>query len=318
MPEIQPLEPVSLRKAWPHEAHDFTPWLAENIDRLGEKLNLSLEQVQSEVTLPRVGRVDICARQSGTDARVVIENQLEESDDSHCLRLLGYAAGAEASILVWVARDFTAYHKSILEWLNESDNIDIYAVTVRAFRVGEALAADFETVVEPSVDRSGRPYQEKKRPVTRYAEFYRPLVAQLRNSELLPMGKGGWRGRYRSFQTGYAGSLYATSWPEEQPRVYLFLFGNGYQQRYEELRCHRAKIGEKVEGDILWQRNEDSAWVMLEHRGAVSWTASEEGLEGVRQWMARSLLQLRDALQPHLDSLMQANDAAGVEVECAG
>ena len=65
MPEIQPLEPVKLREAWRHEAHDFTPWLAENIDRLGGKLNLRLEQVQAEVTLPRVGRVDLCARQAG-------------------------------------------------------------------------------------------------------------------------------------------------------------------------------------------------------------------------------------------------------------
>ena len=142
MPEIQPLEPVSLREAWPNEARDFTPWLADNIHLLGGKLDLRLEQVRTEVTLPGAGRVDICAEQAGTDAKVVIENQLAESDDSHCLRLLGYAANAEANILVWVARAFTAYHKSILEWLNDADTIHVYAVTVRAYRVGEALAAD--------------------------------------------------------------------------------------------------------------------------------------------------------------------------------
>ena len=61
---------------------------------------------------------------------VVIENQLEQSDDSHCLRLLGYAATAEAYILVWVAQHFTTYHRSILNWVNEADTIDVYAVTV--------------------------------------------------------------------------------------------------------------------------------------------------------------------------------------------
>ena len=34
--------------------------------------------------------MDICAQQAEPDARVVIENQFEESDDSHCLRLLGF------------------------------------------------------------------------------------------------------------------------------------------------------------------------------------------------------------------------------------
>ena len=42
--------------------------------------------------MPEAGRVDIIAQQVSTMAKVVIENQLEVSDDSHCLRLLGYAA----------------------------------------------------------------------------------------------------------------------------------------------------------------------------------------------------------------------------------
>ena len=88
MTEIQPLEAVSLREAWPNEASDFTPWLVENIGLLGERLHLEL--VRKEVTLPGdAGRVDILAQQLGTGANVVIENQLEQSDDSHCLRLLG-------------------------------------------------------------------------------------------------------------------------------------------------------------------------------------------------------------------------------------
>ena len=84
----------------------------------------------------RGGRVDILARQTGTGDKVVIENQLGSSDDSHCLRLLGYAANAEANTLVWVARDFSEYHQSILRWLNSSDTIGVYAVKVNAYLKG--------------------------------------------------------------------------------------------------------------------------------------------------------------------------------------
>ena len=31
------LRRVSLREVWPHEAQDFTPWLAENIDVLNKR-----------------------------------------------------------------------------------------------------------------------------------------------------------------------------------------------------------------------------------------------------------------------------------------
>ena len=195
------------------------PWLAEHIGRLGDTLNLRLERVQTEVRLPGAGNVDICARQAETDAIVVIENQLGESDDSHCLRLLGYAANAEANILVWVARSFTAYHRSILEWLNQADDINVYAVTVRVYRVGEALAADFQTVVEPL--ELPPPDSGPKTATTLYAEFYRPLVARLRQRGVQPVGKGGWRGQWRSFQTGYPDAVYATGFGEGKARVFL-------------------------------------------------------------------------------------------------
>ena len=105
------LEPVSLRQVWPDEARDFTPWLADNLHLLGAELNLALELVEVEATLPEAGRVDIIAQQVSTMAKVVIENQLEVSDDSHCLRLLGYAANADANILVWVARSTNAWEQ---------------------------------------------------------------------------------------------------------------------------------------------------------------------------------------------------------------
>ncbi|WP_419940269.1 hypothetical protein [Candidatus Palauibacter sp.] len=311
------LKPVSLREAWPNEARDFTPWLAQHIDQLGAKLDLRLERVRVEVTLPGAGRVDICAQQAETGAQVVIENQLGESDDSHCLRLLGYAANAEASILVWVARNFTPYHQNILEWLNEADTIHVYAVTVRAYRVGDALAANFRTVVEPPEAQQGPPSSAGKNANTLYAEFYRPLVARLRQRGVRPVGKGGWRGRWRSFETGHRGAVYGAVLHEGKARVFLSLNGSGHQQRYRTLLRHRGEIDGSVEGTVLWREGSEGAWdsrVMLGSDEAVSLTGPVEDLETARQWMADNLLSLRDAVQAHLDQVMGAEDADPDEV----
>ncbi|MXZ25716.1 MAG: hypothetical protein F4Y80_12825 [Caldilineaceae bacterium SB0665_bin_21] len=318
MLEIQPLKRVSLREAWPDEARDFTPWLASNIDLLGDKLDLKLEQVQTEVTLPGAGRVDIYARQANTEAKVVIENQLGGSDDSHCLRLLGYAANAEANILVWVARAFTPYHKNILQWLNDADTIHVYAVTVRAYRVGEALAADFHMVVEPPQPQPGPSRSASKNSNTLYAEFYRPLVARLRRRGVRPVGKGGWRGQWRSFQTVHPDAIYATQALDgETARVFLYLKGPDRQQKYRFLLRHREEIDGKVNGAI-WGKEGGGFWdncVALDSDETVSLTSSEEKLEIMYQWMTDNLLLLKDALQPHLDRLMQAEGAASGAVE---
>lgn len=302
MPEINALEPVSLRRVWPDEARDFTPWLADNLNLLGAKLNLALELVEVEATLPEAGRVDIIAQQVSTKARVVIENQLEESDDSHCLRLLGYAANADANILVWVARDFTAYHRSILSWLNESDSIAVYAVAVRAYRVGGAVAADFRLIVEPPQSQPGTVSTSTGMNTnTYYANFYRPVVAQLRSSGLLPVGRGGWRGRWRSFQSGYSNVVYATALSEEKAWAFLAVEGGHNQPVYRALTQHRAEIDAKLNGGVEWDLSGYS-WMGLRTEALTS--DPMLNLAAIGQWIAENLLRLRDVAQPYLDQVM--------------
>ena len=304
MPEINALEPVSLRQVWPDEARDFTPWLADHLHLLGAELNLALELVEVEATLPEAGRVDIIAQQVSTMAKVVIENQLEVSDDSHCLRLLGYAANADANILVWVARDFTAYHRSILSWLNESDNIAVYAVAVRAYRVGDALASDFRLIVEPPQSQPGTTSTSTGMTTnTYYADFYRPVVAQLRRSGLLPVSRGGWRGGWRSFQTGYSQLVYAAGLSEGKAWAFLDVYGADNQRIHHSLTQPRAEIDAKLNGGAAWEQGEDQSWVGLQTEAVTS--DPMLNLEAVGQWIADNLLRLRAVVQPYLDQVME-------------
>lgn len=311
--EIHSLQHVDLRTAWPDEARDFTPWLANRLDRVGAALEMELELEGTEVTVPLAGRIDIIARQAQTGAKVVIENQLEESDDSHCLRLLGYAASADAYILVWVAKHFTAYHRSILNWVNEADTIDVYAVTVRAYLVGNILAADFRTVVEPSQPRPGISSPAKETWTTRYGDFYRPLVARLGRSGVHPVGKGGYRGRWRSFQTGYPSAIYSTALNKGQVQVHLVLKGTEHRRTYDALIRHRAEIGKRLDHAAKWHQGDRESWVRLETEEleAVQNWGGEEELEAVRERMVETLLRLRDAVQPYLDQVMEADENDG-------
>ena len=146
------LERVEVRKAWSHEANDFTPWLAENLDRLSSGLGIELELEGQEVDVGSY-RADLVARVPQTDDRVLIENQLEWADLQHLGQILAYLAGLEAKVVVWIAKDFRDEHLSAIRWLNEHtvDPFAFFAVQVGVVQIGDSqLAPVFDILERPN------------------------------------------------------------------------------------------------------------------------------------------------------------------------
>src|SRR5712692_154406 len=125
---------LSLREVWPHEARDFTLWLAEveNISLLGETLNLGdLEVVRTEYPVGSFS-IDILARDANGDA-VVIENQLTPTDHQHLGQILTYVAGQEGKATVlWIAERIREEHRAAFDWLNTNtpEDFKFFAVEV--------------------------------------------------------------------------------------------------------------------------------------------------------------------------------------------
>jgi len=146
------LETVNLRSAWEYEARDFTPWLAANLERLGDVLGCRLEHVQTEAPVTSFS-ADILARDLRDDSLVLIENQLEEGDHTHLGQIMTYLAGLSVHKVVWVAPSFRDAHLSAIRWLNQNtvDPFAFFAVAVRVVRIGDsALAPLFEIVERPN------------------------------------------------------------------------------------------------------------------------------------------------------------------------
>jgi RecB family endonuclease NucS len=88
---LQRVEDV--RAVWSHEASDFTPWLAANIDVLSDAIGLPLTVVGQEV---RIGEFRLDIHATDPDGKtVIIENQLAGSDHLHLGQLLVYASGSK-------------------------------------------------------------------------------------------------------------------------------------------------------------------------------------------------------------------------------
>jgi hypothetical protein len=148
------LEKIELRDVWTSESSHFTPWLAleENLLTLGETLGLELElEAQERAVGPF--RADILCKDIGTNAWVLIENQLERTDHSHLGQLLTYASGLEAVTIVWIAARFTEEHRSTLDWLNRitDETFRFFGVEVELWKIGASPAAPrFNVVSKPN------------------------------------------------------------------------------------------------------------------------------------------------------------------------
>lgn len=148
------LERIDLRDIWLSEASHFTPWLAreENLLILGETLGIELELEAQERSVGPF-RADILCKDIGTNAWVLIENQLERTDHSHLGQLLTYASGLEAVTIVWIAARFTEEHRSTLDWLNRitDETFRFFGVEVELWRIGASAAAPrFNIVSKPN------------------------------------------------------------------------------------------------------------------------------------------------------------------------
>ena len=148
--ELGRIEKVELRDIWPREDENFTPWLADNLDLLGEELGLTLESPSIEVEVGQY-RLDIRAEEA-EGGKVAIENQLGWTDHDHLGKLLTYAAGVKAEYVVWVAASFTAEHRAAIDWLNSlaPEKVWFFGVEIRAIRIGDSNPApDFRVVAAP-------------------------------------------------------------------------------------------------------------------------------------------------------------------------
>lgn len=149
------LQEVDIRTVWKHEQYDFSKWLAteENIQELGDTLNLSLTDVETEKFVGNY-RCDIICKDELTGKMVLIENQLEPTNHDHLGKIITYASGLDAAVVVWIVSSARDEHASAIEWLNKhtDDEISFFLLEVHAYKIGDSdPAPQFKIIEQPNV-----------------------------------------------------------------------------------------------------------------------------------------------------------------------
>ena len=223
-PDLGTIARVDPRSVWGSEPHEFTPWLRENINLLGKALGVEIDAgVQQEVAVGLFS-ADLLGTDVASNAGILIENQLEATDHDHLGKLLTYAAGLDAGVLVWVSTAMREEHRQALTWLNERslESILFFGVEIELLSVdGSKPAPNFKVAVAPNewqkagtAARTGRTQKSERN--ERYKAFWAETIRDVKSRD------GNFRQRRLSGRPPRTGA--ASPWDgqgSEQPRLWL-------------------------------------------------------------------------------------------------
>lgn len=306
------LKKLSLREVWSKEATDFTPWLADNIRELGKALGLDLELESREAGVGDFS-LDLLAKDLGSGRTVVIENQLERTDHDHLGKLLTYAAGFNASLIVWVADAIREEHRQALEWLNQRTGTDteFFGVVVEVLKIDDSKPAfNFKPVVFPNEwqKTKTRVAAGGSAPSSRgeaYRSFFQALIDELREKHKFTDARAGQPQNWYSFASRVINGVYYNSYFAEGGRVVasaLIDVKDWEENRrlFDWLKQDQAKIEDEFGVQLIWSKTDDvrACSIRVDRPGSIEDDAVT--LQDIHVWLIENLLKVKKVFGPRL------------------
>lgn len=317
MVDLGTLSPVKARDVWSGESREFTPWLAENADLLGEALGMDLLHERTEAAVGRYS-ADLVFREASRGELVVVENMFGPTDHDHLGKLITYAAGLGASYAVLISPEFRDEHRSALTWLNSvsSDDFGFFGVVLEAWRIdGSRPAPRLRVEVEPdswgrSVRAANPGTGERERTYQRFWGVFLPAFR-----DRYP----GWtrtatpsKRHWMSFPSSRSSLLrYSAAFcrPEGRYRLRAEAYvdaGNAETTKavFDALHHQKERV-EKTVGEALdWDRIDDrrGSRISLYFPDEIR-IGEEERWPEARDWLIEAMGRMQDAFNPAIRDL---------------
>jgi len=308
------LKKVPLRDVWSHEAIDFTPWLATNIEALGDALGLELELIEREASFGDFS-LDLLAKDLGSSRTVIIENQLTQTDHDHLGKLLTYAAGFNASTVIWVSEIVRDEHRQALEWLNQRTDTEtqFFAVVVEVLKIDDSKPAfNFKPVVFPNE------WQKSKKQKTtantsskgeKYRAYFQALIDELREVHKFTGARIGQPQNWYSFSSGIQGVVYSAVFAQGGKARAEIYIDQGDQEKnkllFDALKDEEEEITANYGNPLEWERLDEkrASRIAIYRDGMIE--SSDSELEEIRKWQIENLLQIKQVFAPEIQKALR-------------
>lgn len=307
------LERISLRKAWAHEAGEFTPWLAQvdNLILLAETLGIDeLELVGTEHPVGDF-KIDILCSDNG--GKVIIENQLEKTNHTHLGQILTYAAGVGARKVIWVAESFRTEHVAALEFLNQhtTDELDFFAVEIELWRIGDSpMAPSFNVVVKPNdwaktgqqnAKAAATMTPTKQRQLKFWTDWQTWLQAKgsaLRTQKPSPQ-------HWTNIALGRSGVHLAATVNTREKRLGMEVYIDHENSKdiFRQLKAHQAQVDQALGAKLEWMELPDGHACRIQQVRGDAALANESQWPDYFAWLEQAGLRMSEVFRPLVKDL---------------
>jgi hypothetical protein len=306
MANISKITRIPIREEFPNEAHNFTPWLKENLHYIGEKLHLSFTgEVETEVEVGKY-RCDVLAH-TIDGRRVVIENQFGHADHDHFGKILTYAAGLEADVVIWIAEDFWEPHITAINWLNSKtseETLSFFAIKVGLIKIEDSKSA-LEVTIVKQPDEWGR--QVKTERITRersersikYHEFWQHFVTYFEKLK----NKNPSHGHYVNIPSEIPKFNFTFMFTHGKfPAIQLYLQGDTNDKIFEKLKSHQVEL-ESVLPNLEWGFIGGKSVKVIRITREKEYVFSDKDREEVMEWFSKTMQKFENAFNPLLQNI---------------
>ena len=299
---------VDIRSVWPHEQYDFSKWLTEeeNIKELGNTLNLSLTDVNTEQYVGSY-RCDIICKDELTGKSVLIENQLEQTNHDHLGKIVTYASGLDASVVVWIVANAREEHASAIEWLNKhtDEDVSFFLIEVHAYKIDNSDPAPMFKIIEQpndfaktvkSIAEKGELNESQKHRLDFWTQF---------NDIIDERGKP-FNKHKASTDHGYTVAIGSSKCHlsidlvNKEHRIRVGLWIGDDKELYDQLLKEKEAIEEAFGAELVWDRLDNKkASVICTYIQGLNFNKQGNYVELMNKAID-IVVALRDAFQPYI------------------
>ena len=294
-----------LRTIWKHETQDFSKWLSEeeNLEMLSDTVGINIVLDERESSVGSF-YVDLYATEEGTGRKIIIENQLEYTNHEHLGKIITYASGKGADIIIWIVKHARDEHRQAIEWLNQhtDENISFFLIEIELWKIGESLPAPkFNVVEQPNsfvenikVEES---LSETKKLQLKFWQAFKDYAFSKQEFRRVCSLRKAHPHHWFNLSVGNSSLNIELTVNTQKNRLSAGIYIRDDKESFEKFNVYKEEIENEIGGKMEWRVANKDCRILISHDGNIK---KESSWPKHFEWLCNKSLKLKEIIEKYV------------------